>query len=123
MRGKGIGGLALDKTIHERARLIILAYLARARGGEVPFTELRDELGFSAGNLSIQLKVLSDAGYVVVDKRIRERRPFTGARLTDEGARALEAWLAEIESLVGSIRGEALQDTPGIDQGGRDGDS
>jgi len=111
VKGKGIEprapgrGLGIDRVIHERARLVILSYLASAGGREVPFTELRDELDFTAGNLSIQLKVLADAGYVGVDKRFRDRKPFTGATLTAEGGRALSAYLLEIESLIGSIRG------------------
>jgi len=101
---RSIGDLNLDRVIHERARLVILSYLAACASAEVPFTELRDELGMTAGNLSIQLKVLTDAGYVRIDKRFKERRPFTGATLTAEGGAALTTYLREIESLIGSIR-------------------
>ena len=105
MSRKAIGSLGLDRVIHERARLVILSYLASAGEREVPFTELRDELAFSAGNLSIQLKVLTEAGYIRVEKRFRERKPFTGATLTAEGGIALSAYLREIEVLIDSIRG------------------
>ena len=104
MKTRSIGELSLDRVIHERARLVILSYLAASDSGEVPFTRLRDELGMTAGNLSIQLKVLTDAGYVRIDKRFKDRRPFTGATLTAEGGAALAAYLREIESLIGSIR-------------------
>ena len=48
----------LDKIIHERARLLILTYLASRKEQEVSFNELQEQLSFSSGNLSIQLKKL-----------------------------------------------------------------
>ncbi len=125
MSGKAIAGLGLDRVIHERARLVILSYLAASGEREVPFTELRDELGMTAGNLSIQLKVLSDAGFVRIDKRYKDRRPFTGATLTAEGSLALSAYLREVEALIGSIRGGLKQPSPdGVtSEGGADGGS
>ena len=125
MNGKTIAGLGLDRVIHERARLVILSYLAASGEREVAFTELRDELGMTAGNLSIQLKVLTDAGFVRIDKRYKDRRPFTGATLTVEGSLALAAYLREIETLIGSIRG-GLKSPSGDDatiEGGDNGDS
>ncbi|MEI6387358.1 MAG: transcriptional regulator [Spirochaetota bacterium] len=128
-KATAIGELTLDRVIHERARLIILSYLAQAGDREVAFTELRDGLGFSSGNLSIQLKVLSDAGLVSVEKRFRERKPFTGATLTAEGGLALQAYIREIESLIDSVRSGqrgaavplAATIHPGVsDQGGHD---
>jgi DNA-binding MarR family transcriptional regulator len=104
VNGKAIGGLGLDRVIHERARLIILSYLASSTGPEVAFTELRDELGFTAGNLSIQLRTLAEAGYVRIEKRFRDNRPFTGASLTTAGGTALSSYLGEIEVLLDSVR-------------------
>ena len=125
MSRKAIGGLGLDRVIHERARLVILSYLASSGEPEVPFTVLRDELGFTSGNLSIQLKVLTDAGLIRVDKRFRERKPFTGATLTAEGGIALSAYLREIEVLIDSIRGglTGARTQGTTDEGGHDGDS
>jgi DNA-binding MarR family transcriptional regulator len=108
---KAIGRLGLDRVIHERARLVVLSYLAAAGDREVPFTELRDELGLTAGNLSIQLRILTDAGFVSIDKRFKDRKPFTGATLTAEGGNALSAYLLEIETLIGSIRGGLTEAT------------
>ncbi|HUX39196.1 MAG TPA: transcriptional regulator [Rectinemataceae bacterium] len=125
MNASAIAGLGLDRVIHERARLVILSYLAASNDREVPFTELRDELGMTAGNLSIQLKVLTDAGFVRIDKRYKDRRPFTGATLTAEGSLALSAYLREIEALIGSIRGGLKQPSEGgaTSEGGEDGGS
>ena len=125
MNPNAIAGLGLDRVIHERARLVILSYLAASSDREVPFTELRDVLGMTAGNLSIQLKVLTDAGFVRIDKRYKDRRPFTGATLTAEGSLALSAYLREIEALIGSILGGLKQPSDGgaTSEGGADGGS
>ena len=54
----------LDRTIHERSRLLILSHLASNRKREISFNELQEQLGFTSGNLSAQLKKLRQAGYV-----------------------------------------------------------
>jgi DNA-binding MarR family transcriptional regulator len=99
-----IGRLDLDKVIHERARLRVLTYLASTERAETGFTELRDELGFSAGNLSVQLRTLEEAGYVGIRKRFVGNKPFTGVSLTMDGSRALSAYLAELEVIVASLK-------------------
>jgi DNA-binding MarR family transcriptional regulator len=101
----GIGRLDLDKVIHERARLMVLTYLASSDRAETGFTELRDELGFTAGNLSVQLKTLEEAGYIMSVKRFVGNKPFTGLSLTVEGEKALAAYLNELEVIVASLKG------------------
>ena len=77
---RALAALDLDKVIHERARLMILTYLASSDKAETGFTEIREELGMSAGNLSVQLRTLEEAGYVKIDKRFIENKPYTGDR-------------------------------------------
>lgn len=100
-----LNSLELDKTIHEKARLMILTYLASSREVETGFTELKESLGFSAGNLSVQLKTLESARYITIEKGYRENRPHTGIRLTAAGKKALEGYLAELEVIVASLKG------------------
>jgi DNA-binding transcriptional ArsR family regulator len=102
--GASISGLDLDKVIHERSRLRILTFLASSVSGEVGFTELRDALGFTAGNLSVQLKTLEEAGYLKIDKRFVANKSYTGLRLTNAGESALVAYLAELEIIVASLK-------------------
>ncbi len=104
MSRKAIGELGLDKLVHERARLMILTYLASSSEPETGFTELRDELGFTAGNLSTQLRVLEEAGYVALHKEFRGARPYTGVRLEPAGKKALEEYLKELEIIVASLK-------------------
>ena len=94
----------LDKVIHERARLIILAYLSSSDRPAVGFTELREKLGLTAGNLSIQLKTLEGAGYVRIAKSFVENRPNTSIRLTAKGQGALNGYLKEMELLMRSLK-------------------
>lgn len=107
-REKALLGLGLDKVIHERARLMILTYLASSPEAEIGFTTIRDELGFTAGNLSVQLRTLEDAGYVELDKRIVANKSYTGIRLTRAGQRALSAYLEELEIIVSSLKARAI---------------
>lgn len=101
---KTIGELGLDRVIHERARLVILTFLASSQDIEVGFTELRDKLGFTAGNLSIQLKTLEEAGLLSIEKRFRDNKPFTGVKLSPAGERALGDYLQELEVIVSSLK-------------------
>jgi DNA-binding MarR family transcriptional regulator len=102
---RDLAGLDLDKVIHERAKLMLLTYLASSDKAQTGFTELRDELRMSAGNLSVQLKTLEEAGYVQIDKRFVENKPYTGVALTAKGQRALSDYLGELEVIVASLRG------------------
>ena len=100
----------LDKIIHERARLMILTYLA-GRGGRslASFQEIKDALEMSSGNLSVQLKNLGQAGYIAIEKRFEDNRPVTEARLTQEGQKALTQYLDEMERIIQAARGIAAE--------------
>ncbi len=97
--------LGLDKLIHEKARLMILTYLSSSDALGTGFTELRDELGMSAGNLSIQLKTLEEAGLVTIEKSFKANKPNTAVRLSIEGRKALDAYLTELETILATARG------------------
>ncbi|PKL24509.1 MAG: transcriptional regulator [Spirochaetae bacterium HGW-Spirochaetae-3] len=102
--------LGLDRLIHEKARLMILTYLSSGDAPETGFTELRDALELSSGNLSIQLKTLEEAGYVAIEKSFKNNKPYTAVRLSVEGRRALDGYLGELETILTtarSKRGEA----------------
>ena len=95
---------SIDKVIHERARLLILSYLAAGEHQKEPFLELNDKLDLTAGNLSIQLRNLEEAGYVKINKRIVGRKPATDVMLTPEGMKALNEYLSEMEMLIKSVK-------------------
>jgi DNA-binding HxlR family transcriptional regulator len=95
----------IDKVVHERARLMILTHLAgREDGGPASFTELKSALGFTSGNLSIQLKQLAESGYVSMEKRFRDNKPLTTVSLTPEGWKALEIYMEEMSKIINSLK-------------------
>jgi len=94
----------IDKLIHERARLLIMTYLASAAKKKVSFNELQQKLEFSSGNLSVQLKKLDAADYVTIQKTFKDNKPYTTAAITAKGAKALQGYLAEMESLINRLK-------------------
>jgi DNA-binding MarR family transcriptional regulator len=92
-----IGGI--DDVIHGRLRLGVMAYLADAEVAD--FTELKNVLEATQGNLSIHLRKLQDAGYVSIDKSFLNLKPLTRVRMTEAGRRAFIAYLDAIGRLVG----------------------
>jgi DNA-binding MarR family transcriptional regulator len=89
----------LDDVIHGRLRLGIMAYLADAEVAD--FTELKDLLDATQGNLSVHLRKLEEAGYVALDKSFVNRKPLTRVRMTEVGRKAFAAYLDAIGKLVG----------------------
>ena len=94
--------LALDRVIHERMRLGIVSALAA--NDALTFTELRDLLQTSDGNLSVHARKLEDAGYVTCTKGFEGRVPRTEYRLTAAGRRALARYLDHMEALIRASR-------------------
>lgn len=95
----------LDPILHERGRLAIVSVLAAVDG--LTFTEVRDELEMTDGNLSVHLQKLEDKGYVTISKHFVGRRPQTTCRLTVAGRRALTRYLDHLEAIVKQGRSKA----------------
>ncbi len=96
------GPLELDRLIHERVRLGIVSALAV--NGSLTFTDLRDLLGTTDGNLSAHARRLEDAGYVVCTKSFEGRTPRTEYGLTALGKRELNAYLNHMEAIIHATR-------------------
>lgn len=92
------GPLDLDSLIHERVRLGIVSALAV--NGSLPFTELRDLLNTTDGNLSAHARKLEEAGYLACTKSFEDRVPRTEYELTARGRREFEAYLDHMEALI-----------------------
>jgi DNA-binding MarR family transcriptional regulator len=88
---------AIDDVIHGRIRLGVVAYLSAV--DSALFSELRDKVGATDGNLSAHLRKLEDAGYVAVAKSFVNRKPQTRLALTAAGRKAWAAWLNQMEAL------------------------
>jgi DNA-binding MarR family transcriptional regulator len=96
------GALDLDRLIHERVRLGIVSALAV--NGSLTFTDLRDLLGITDGNLSAHARKLEDAGYVVCSKSRDGRATKTEFALTRTGRSELEAYLSHMEAIIDATR-------------------
>jgi DNA-binding MarR family transcriptional regulator len=92
----------LDRVIHERTRLGILSALAV--NASLAFSELKQLLKVTDGNLSVHARKLEDAGYVNCTKSFAGRVPKTEYRLMPAGRRAFEKYLDHMEALIRATR-------------------
>lgn len=88
----------LDRVIHERGRMAIMSLLAASP--ELSFTELRDTLNMTDGNLSVHLRTLQETGYVAVTKSFQERKPLTTCSLTVAGREAFAKYIDVLAEIV-----------------------
>ncbi len=89
----------LDKIVHEPARLKILAYLSAVKSADFVF--LLSRTGLTYGNLSSHMSKLEEAGYIEVEKEIKDKRPHTMLSITDAGRTAFENYRQNILVLLG----------------------
>jgi len=89
-------------VIHERLRLGIVSALAV--NDVLSFNELKQLMQATDGNLSVHARRLEAAGYVSCTKRFTGRVPHTEFRLTAAGRRALESYVAHMETLIRATR-------------------
>ena len=94
--------LQIDRVIHEKGRLPIMSLLAASTS--LSFTEMRDELGMTDGNLSMHIKTLQEAGFVSVTKSYSNQRPLTTCALTPAGRKAFADYIDLLEQIVRQAR-------------------
>ncbi len=90
--------LQLDRVIHEKGRLAIMSMLAASP--ELSFTELRDTLSMTDGNLTTHIRALQQEGYIAVAKSFQNRRPLTTCSLTTAGRKAFADYVAVLAKIV-----------------------
>ena len=101
----------LERVIHEKARLSILSSLASNEAGLL-FNDLKALCTLTDGNLSRQLQVLQEAGFVEVWKGVKNNRPQTLCRLTDGGRKRFQEYISVLESVVANAGAAARVSTP-----------
>ena len=92
----------LDRLIHDRTRLAIISALAA--NSPLTFTELKQLLDLSDGNLSVHARKLEDAGYVTCTKGFEGRLPKTQFSVSEAGHRALRQYLDHMEAIIKHAR-------------------
>jgi DNA-binding MarR family transcriptional regulator len=90
--------LQLDRVIHEKGRLVIMSALAASP--ELAFTELRDLLEMTDGNLTTHIRTLQQEGYISVAKSYQNNRPLTTCSLTPAGRKAFAGYVNLLEQIV-----------------------
>jgi DNA-binding transcriptional ArsR family regulator len=93
---------SLDNLIHERVRLGIVSALAANES--LTFSELKDLLKTTDGNISVHARKLEDAEYITCTKSFDGRVPKTEYQLTATGRQALELYLDHMEALIRAAR-------------------
>ena len=94
---------SLDKVIHERMRLGIISALAAHT--KLSFTDLKNLLHTTDGNISVHARKLEDAGYIACEKSFRGRTPLTEYSITKDGRAALDRYLNHMEALIAAMKG------------------
>jgi len=89
----------IDRVIHEKARLSIVASLASHTEGLL-FNDLKDLCALTDGNLSRHLAVLQDAGVVEMKKSFQNNRPQTWCKITASGRKRFAEYVEELERVV-----------------------
>ena len=89
----------LDPILHSQLRLAVMSLLIRVK--EAEFTFLKEKTGATAGNLSVQIQKLKDAGYIEVIKQFKDNYPQTICKITAQGIRAFEEYVKNLQSYLG----------------------
>jgi DNA-binding MarR family transcriptional regulator len=89
----------LDRIIHEKARLSIVASLSTHPQGVV-FNDLKELCGLTDGNLSRHLQILAEAGVIKIWKGYKDNRPQTLVQISAEGRQRFLEYIGVLESVV-----------------------
>jgi DNA-binding MarR family transcriptional regulator len=90
--------LQIDRVIHEKGRMAIMSLLAASP--ELSFTEMRETLAMTDGNLTSHIRTLQEAGYVAVAKTYQNNRPLTTCSLTAGGRKAFATYIDLLDQIV-----------------------
>ena len=88
----------LDPLLHSQLRLGIMSLLLTVDAAD--FTYLREKTNSTAGNLSVQLDKLSEAGYITIEKSFQGKKPRTRCRITKTGVQAFERYVEALKQYI-----------------------
>jgi DNA-binding transcriptional ArsR family regulator len=88
----------LDPILHSQLRLAIVSLLISVK--EAEFTFIREKTNATAGNLSVQVNKLKDAGYIDVTKQFKDNYPQTICKITPKGIEAFEVYVKDLQSYL-----------------------
>jgi DNA-binding MarR family transcriptional regulator len=88
----------LDPILHSQLRLAVISILVSTEIAE--FTYIREQTGSTAGNLSIQLTKLKEAGYIDVTKKFRNNYPQTLCSITPLGRTRFSEYINSLKDYL-----------------------
>ncbi len=88
----------LDPILHSQLRLAVVSLLVSVKKAE--FTFLKEKTNASAGNLSVQLQKLKEAGYIEIEKSFKDNYPQTICKITKSGVKAFEEYVKNLKQYI-----------------------
>ena len=92
----------LDPILHSQLRLAVMSLLISVK--EAEFTFLKEKTNATAGNLSVQIQKLKDAGYIEVIKQFKDNYPQTICKITRQGIEAFENYVNNLRTYLGGTK-------------------
>lgn len=89
----------LNPILHSQLRLAVTSLLISVK--EAEFTFLKEKTNATAGNLSVQIQKLKDAGYIDITKQFKNNYPQTMCKITPQGIRAFEDYVKSLQTYLG----------------------
>jgi DNA-binding transcriptional ArsR family regulator len=90
----------LDPILHSQLRLAVMSLLISVK--EAEFTFIKEKTNSTAGNLSVQINKLKEAGYIEVIKQFKDNYPQTICKITSDGVKAFELYVKNLQSYLGN---------------------
>jgi DNA-binding MarR family transcriptional regulator len=88
----------LDPILHSQLRLAVMSLLISVK--EAEFTFIKEKTNSTAGNLSVQIQKLKDAGYIQVVKQFKDNYPQTICKITPKGISAFEIYVENLKTYL-----------------------
>ncbi len=88
----------LDPILHSQLRLAVMSLLMSVK--EAEFTFIREKTNSTAGNLSVQVQKLKDAGYIDVNKQFKDNYPQTTCKVVPKGIKAFEQYVKALQEYL-----------------------
>jgi DNA-binding MarR family transcriptional regulator len=88
----------LDPILHSQLRLAVMSLLISVK--EAEFTFIKEKTNSTAGNLSVQVQKLKEAGYIEVNKQFKDNYPQTTCKITPKGIEAFESYVQALQQYL-----------------------
>ena len=89
----------LNPILHSQLRLAVMSLLITVK--EAEFTFIKEKTNATAGNISVQINKLKDAGYIDVTKQFKDNYPLTICKITPAGIKAFEEYVKNLQTYLG----------------------